>query len=63
MSEGPETKLCPGCQEPMPQRRGVCPACGHMTAWFKVRLGVGCGSVLAMTIGWILLWFLARQGP
>ena len=40
------TRVCPLCAKPLPKNRGVCPECGGMTNWFKMRLVFGCVSVL-----------------
>lgn len=45
------TKPCPQCGRPMPKQRGVCAECGGMTTWFKVRLAVGCISMLLAVLG------------
>lgn len=52
MSEPPSyTKLCPNCGKPMPKQRGVCPECGGMTSWFKVRMALGCVAVGIFVLG------------
>lgn len=51
------TQPCAKCGQQMPAARSVCPHCGHMTTWFRVRLVLGCGSLLlgGLTIlGWIV---------
>ena len=40
------TRPCSKCGKPMPAARGVCAECGHMDMWLKLRLYVGCASLL-----------------
>jgi len=53
------TKPCPACGKSMPRQRGVCPECGHMSPWFKIRLGVGCVSIAIGFSGMLLMLYLA----
>ena len=48
-------------REPMGKTRGVCPECGHMTAWFKVRLFIG-GFFALLALFGILLMLFAPPG-
>ncbi len=55
------TKPCPHCGDAMPAARGVCPACGGMTTWFKVRLSLGCISISLAFGGILVMLWLALQ--
>ena len=58
----PSERLCRGCGAPLPPSRGVCPECGHVTTWFKVRFLAGClfallaiagvGAMILSTVFW-----------
>jgi hypothetical protein len=43
--------------------RGVCPECGHMTTWFKVRFYVGGCFVVIAFLGLMFMAFLAITAP
>lgn len=47
----PGTKFCGGCGAPLPPGRGVCPECGYVSTWFKVRFLVGCFFALLAIAG------------
>ena len=53
------TRVCPECEAKVHVHRGVCPECGHMTTWFKVRLYVGCGSLLLAGIGFLAMFLVS----
>ena len=57
MNTADYTRPCPQCGEPMGKTRGVCPECGHMTAWFKVRLFIGGFFALLALFGILLMLF------
>lgn len=61
----PDSRPCPNCGEALHRGRGVCPACGHMSTWFKVRLYGGCAGILLalLAIGLFLLQRLYFPGP
>ena len=52
----PSTRQCPGCGGEVEARRGVCPECGHMTTWFKIRFFGGCAAVFFALTGIVALW-------
>ena len=43
--------------------RGVCPECGYVFPWFKIRLYVGGCSVILALIGLGLMVLLNLMGP
>lgn len=57
------TKPCRQCGKPMPRERGVCPHCGEMTPWFRVRFLVGCASVVIALIGMLIMLIRALVMP
>lgn len=46
----------------MPAARSVCPECGFMTKWFKLRLYVGGAFLLFGAITLIIEFILALRG-
>lgn len=40
------SRPCKKCGKDMPAARSVCAECGHWDTWFKLRLYVGCASLL-----------------
>lgn len=46
MTAPARTRPCKQCGKEVPVGRGVCPHCGGMSAWFRVRLFIGCAFVL-----------------
>lgn len=62
-SNTPRTKPCPDCGEAMGINRGVCPKCGHMTGWFKIRLYVGGAFVLVAFLGLMFMAYLLITMP
>jgi len=40
------TRPCSKCGKAIHAARGVCPECGHMGLWMKLRLYVGCASLV-----------------
>lgn len=59
MSASDYTKPCAQCGQPMGRTRGVCPECGHMTPWFKIRLFAGGGCAIIAFIGILIMLFAA----
>lgn len=55
----PPTKECLNCHQQMPKARGVCPHCGYQTTWFKVRIGLGCISLLIAVLGMVGMLMIA----
>lgn len=62
MSVPPGMKACAGCGKPMGAGRGVCPECGHMTTWFKLRFYVGGGCAVVALLGILLMLIMALIG-
>lgn len=57
------TKPCAKCGKDMPANRSVCAECGHMTAWFQVRLAVGCISLGLGGLAILISFAMAIWGP
>ena len=52
------SRPCPQCEQPLPIARGVCPECGYMTTWFRIRFFGGCAFAL-FAIAMIFLMLLS----
>jgi len=58
-----ETYTCENCGETVAKHRGVCPSCGHMTPWFRVRFIVGCLSLSIAFLSLIAILLTAAFMP
>ena len=47
----PGMRPCPGCDKPLPVNRHVCPECGYVSPWFKVRFYLGCLFAILAFLG------------
>lgn len=56
-------RTCPACGAPLPAGREVCPSCGHISRWFKVRLWGGCIFALLAFAGVIGMLIMALYAP
>lgn len=54
---------CPACGAPMAPGRSVCPSCGYVSRWFKVRLVVGCLFLLLAMAGLVGMIIMALYVP
>lgn len=59
----PRTRKCQACGKDMPAARSVCPECGHMSTWFKLRVFVGCASLTLGGLAILISLALALWGP
>ncbi|MFP4500614.1 MAG: hypothetical protein ACLFTT_06395 [Candidatus Hydrogenedentota bacterium] len=58
------TRPCPQCGQPLALNRHVCPACGYVSPWFKVRFAAGCFfAVLAAAGVGLMVYMALTQGP
>jgi len=58
----PAPRICQGCEKELPKGRGVCPHCGQMTTWFKVRFFLGGAFVLLGFLCMVAMMILALIG-
>ena len=61
----PGMRPCPQCGTPLPVSRHVCPDCGYVSTWFKIRFGVGClfAALAIAGVGFMIFLAITQTPP